>query len=218
MRLNSSFMGLSDTDRGHPGGGGRLDADVGVLEDEAGGRLNSQPGGGKEEGVGGGLAVLVIACADQGVEELEKAEGIERRNDRFAGATGDDGEGNFAVLKTDLLEDLWDGLKLMDEVVVEAFLAVGELGNGDGEAVAIVELGDDVADGHAAKGVEELFGKVSAVVLGERLDPCDVVKRHGVGNGAVAVEEIGLEVAFGKDKGHSAIVSQVGWVSWARGR
>ena len=206
-------MGLGDADRGHAGGGGGLDADVGVLEDEAMGGVDAEARGGEEEGIGGGFAALIVAGADEGVEEVEEAESFKGFDDGLAGAAGDDGEGDVAVLEVDLFEDLGDGQELVDEVVVEALLAVGELVDGDGEAVALIELGDDVADGHAAEGVEELLGEVSAAVLGKGLGPGDVVEGHGVGDGAVAVEEVGLEVAFGEGEGHAAIVSQVGGVA-----
>ena len=92
----------------------------------------------------------------------------------------------------------------MEALVVEALLAVGELGDGDGEMVAAVELGDDVVDGPATPGVEELLGEGGAAVLAEGAVPGDVVERHGVGDGAVAVEEVGLEVAFGEGEGHGS--------------
>ena len=109
----------------------------------------------------------VVAGADEGVEEVQDAEGFEGADDGLAGAAGDDGEGDVAVLEVDLLEDLGDGLELVDEVVVEALLAVGELLEGDGEAVAAVEFGDDGVDGAAAPGVEELLGEGGAAVLVE---------------------------------------------------
>jgi hypothetical protein len=193
-----ALMRLSDTNGGHAGGGRCSNSNVGVFKDEAVLRVDAEAGGGEEEGVGSGFAALIVAGADEGVEEVEEAEGFEGFDDGFAGAAGDDSEGDVAVLEVDLFEDLGDGLELVDEVVVETLLAVGELIDGDGEAVALVELGDDVADGHAAEGVEELLGEVGAAVLGEGLGPGDVVERHGVGDGAVAVEEVGLEVAFGK--------------------
>ena len=82
----------------------------------------------------------------------------------------------------------------MEEVVVEGFLAVGDLVDGHGEALLVVEGGDDLGDGHAAPGVEEVFGEAAAVV-GEDGGPGGVVERHGVGDGAVAVEEVGFEGA-----------------------
>jgi len=193
---------LGDPDGGHAGGGGSLDADVGVLEDEAIFRVDAEALGGEEEGVGCWLGVGVVAGADQGVEEVEDAEGFERADDGLAGAAGDDGEGDVAVLEVDLFEDLGDGAELIDEAIVEAFFAMGELGDGDGEAVAAVEFGDDGVDGAAAPGVEELFGEGGAAVLAEGLGPGDEMDGHGVGDGAVAVEEVGLEVACREGEGH----------------
>ena len=195
-------MGLGDPDGGHAGGGGGLDADVGVLEDEAVFGVDAEALGGEEEGVGGGLGVGVVAGTDEGVEEVEDAEGFQRSDDGLAGAAGDYGEGDVAVLEVDLFEDFGDGLKLVDEVVVEALFAVGELFDGDGEVVAEVEFGDDGVYGAATPGVEEVFGEGGAAVLVEGLGPGDEVDGHGVGDGAVAVEEVGLEVACGKGEGH----------------
>jgi len=195
-------VGLGDPDGGHAGGGGGLDADVGVLEDEAVLRIYAETLGGQEEGVGGGLGVDVIAGADQGVKEVEDAQSFQRPDDGLAGAAGDYCEGNVAVLEMDLFKDLGDGLELVDEVVVEALFAVGEFLNGDGEAIAAVELGDYGVDGAATPGVEELLGEGGAAVLVEGLGPGDEVDGHGVGDGAVAVEEVGLEFACREREGH----------------
>ena len=163
----------------------------------------------RRKGSGAGFGVGVVAGADEGVEEMEDAEGFEGADDGLAGAAGDYGEGDAAVVEVDLLEDLGDGLELVDEFVVEALFAMGELGEGDGEVVAVVEFGDDGVDGATTPGVEELFGEGGAAVFVEGFVPGDVVQGHGVGDGAVAVEEVGLEVAFGELQGHAFIVSQV---------
>ena len=68
--------------------------------------------GGQQEGFGVGLAVGVVAGADEGVELWKDAEGFEGPGDGLAGAAGDDGEGQLAVRGVDLLEDLGDGLEL----------------------------------------------------------------------------------------------------------
>ena len=197
-----SLIRLSDPNRGHSGSRRSLDADVGVLEDEAIFRVDAQALGSQQEGVGSGFGVSVVAGADQGVEQVKEAEGFEGADDGLAGAAGDYGEGDVAVLEVDLFEDFGDGLKLVDEVVVEALFAVGELFDGDGEVVAEVEFGDDGVYGAATPGVEEVFGEGGAAVLVEGLGPGDEVDGHGVGDGAVAVEEVGLEVACGKGEGH----------------
>ena len=66
-------------------------------------RVDAEAFGGEEIGIGGGLGSPIIARADEGVEEGEEAEGFEGFDDRLAGAAGDDGEGDFAVLEADLL-------------------------------------------------------------------------------------------------------------------
>jgi hypothetical protein len=44
------------------------------------------------------------------------------------------------------------------------------------------------------------------------------VEGHGVSDGAVAVEEVGLEVAFGEGQLHLSIVSLEAWLTPARRR
>jgi len=211
-------MGLLNPDGGHAGRGRCLDADVGVLEDEAVFRIDTEALGGEEEGIGCGFGVGVVSGADQGVEEVKDAEGFEGADDGLAGAAGDNGEGDVAMLEADLFEDLGDGLELVDEVVVEALFAVGELGDGDGEAVAEVELGDDDVDWATTPGIEELFGEGGAAVFVEGLGPGDEVDGHGVGDGAIAVEEVGLEVACGDSEGHRPSLSGWGFGRWIWGR
>ena len=99
------------------------------------------------------------------------------------------------MLEVDLLEDFGDGAELVDEAVVEGLFAVREFFDGDGEVVAAVEFGDDGVYGAASPGVEEFFGEGGAAVLAEGFVPGNEVEGHGVGDGAVAVEEVGLEVA-----------------------
>ena len=79
---------------------------------------------------------------------------------------------------------------------------MGEFFDGDGGAIAAVEVVDDGVDGAAAPGVEEFLGEGGAAVLGEGAGPGDEVEGHGVGDGAVAVEEVGVEVACGEGEGH----------------
>jgi hypothetical protein len=197
-----TFVGLGDADGGHAGGGGGLDADVGVFEDEAVLGVDAQALGGEEEGVGSGLGMSIVAGTDKGVEEVKDAEGFERADDGFAGAAGDDGEGDFSVLEVDLFEDFGDGFELVDEVVVEGLFAVSEFGDGDGEVIAEVEFGNDGVNGSASPGIEEFLGEGGAAVLAEGLVPGEEVEGHGVSDGAVAVEEVGVEVACGEGEAH----------------
>jgi hypothetical protein len=193
-----------------------LDADVGVFEDEALGGVYVEAVGGEEEGFGGGLAVGVVAGADEGVEEVEDVEGFEGFDDGLAGAAGDNGEGELAVVGVDDFEDFGDGFEIVDEGVVEVFLAGGEGFDRDVEVVAAVDGFDDSGDGDTAHPVEEFFGEVGAAVLGEGLGPGDEVEGHGVDDGAVAVEEEGGEGAGGELKMHGIKSKRRGlWNVWA---
>jgi hypothetical protein len=105
----NTFPGLGYADGGHVGGGGGLDAYFGVFEDEALGGVYVEAVGGEEEGFGAGLAVGVVAGADEGVEEVKDVEGGEGFDDGLVGAAGDDGEGELAVVGVDDFEDFGDG-------------------------------------------------------------------------------------------------------------
>ena len=96
-----------------------------------------------------------------------------------------------------MFDDLGNGLELREKREVEILLVLGEGFEGHVEALHLIEVGDDFDGGLAAPGVEELFIE-GAAVFAERLVPGDVVQRHGVGDGAVAVEEIGAEWAWGQ--------------------
>ena len=113
-----------------------------------------------------------------------------------------------------MLEDLGDRLELWEQFEVEILLVLGEGFDGHVEAVHLVEVGNDFDGGLAAPGVEELFIK-DAAPLAERLLPGDVVEGHGVGDGAVAVEEIGAEWAWGQVQFHADGCSSM-MVRWTR--
>src|SRR6185312_14656346 len=118
-----AFPRLEDFDGGHSGGGGGLDAHVGVFEDEAFFGGDAEAFGGEKEGFGMRLAALVVSGADEGLKFVEEAEGFERGYDGFASAAGDDGEGDGSVAGFDDLEDFGDGGEAVEVLVVEAFLA-----------------------------------------------------------------------------------------------
>ena len=169
-----------------------LDAHFCVFEDEAGRWGDVEFLGGEKEGLGVGLGFGVVARADQDVELVEKVEDLQGFGNGLARGAGDDGEGDALVCCFDLFEDFGDGGEFGEEVVVEAFFAMGYFFDGHVEAMALVEGGDDFADGHASPGVEERLGKEGAAVFGKGLLPGDVVQGHGVGDGAIHVEEVGL--------------------------
>ena len=83
-----------------------------------------------------------------------------------------------------------------EEREVEALLALGDGFGGHVETLHLIQRGDDFDSRPAAPGVEKGLIE-SATPLAERLLPRDVVERHGVDDGAVAVKEIGAECAGG---------------------
>ena len=77
---------------------------------------------------------------------------------------------------------------------VESLFARGHGIDRHVEPVHRVQIGDDFADWLAAPGIEKLL-RVVAVPFGQAPLPGFVVERHGVGDGAVAIEEIGAKFA-----------------------
>jgi len=115
-----------DHDGGHAGGGGGLDAELGVFKDEAVFWGDAEALGCEQEAVGRGLGVDVVSGGDDGVEFIEQANGCERADDRIPAAAGGDGEGDAAVLGGDVLDDFRNGFEAGKLGEVESLLAHGE--------------------------------------------------------------------------------------------
>jgi hypothetical protein len=90
---------------------------------------------------------------------------------------------------------------------VEGLLSNGEGVDGHVEGVNLIEVGDDIANGFAAPRVEKIFREI-AVPFGEGGFPGAVVKGHGIDDGAVAVEDVGAEVAGGQGQLHRVSISE----------
>src|ERR1035437_8856929 len=101
------------------------------------------------------------------------------------------------MLGLDEVQNLRDRLELWEQLEVEFLLVFGESFNGHCEAVHLIQRGDDLARGLAAPRVKEIFGK-GAIPLRKGRLPGNVVQRHRIDDGSVAVEEIGAESAGGK--------------------
>ena len=91
----------------------------------------------------------------------------------------------------DVFEDFGDNFQLRKKLVVQLFFAGADGFDGHAEAVLLVEHGDDFGDGSASERVEMALVEV-AVPFGEDFLPSDIVEGHGIDDGAVAVEEIGV--------------------------
>ena len=114
-----------NVDRGHASGGRGFDAEFCVFEDETIGGSDAEAFGSDQKAIWSGFAVYVVFGADEGLELVEEMECGERADDGGATAAGDDGEGNAAVLRLDVLDHGGDGLKLGKQFVIERFFARG---------------------------------------------------------------------------------------------
>ena len=90
-----------------------------------------------------------------------------------------------------------DRLELRQPRQVETFFAPYDVEDRHAQAEALVEHLDCPWQRDASPRVEQIFGKVPAVLF-DRLPPAEIVQRHGVGDGAVEIEEIRLEFAWWK--------------------
>ena len=189
-RSVTALAWLGNADGGHSGGGCGLNSHVSVFKDEAIFGRDAEACGSGEECVWSGLGARVVLGADEEGKPIEKADRGERLDDRLAGAAGDHGKRDAALLGIDVFEHFGNGLELREKPVVETLFALGDGFDGHLEAVQLVQRRDDFDGRLAAPGVEEIFVE-STAPLAERLLPRDVVERHGVDDGAVAVEEIG---------------------------
>ncbi len=109
----------------------------------------------------------------------------------------------------DEFEDLGDWLQLREQLEVEIFLVLGEGFDRHVEAEHLVEVGNDFGNGLATPGIEEIF-REGAAPFGERLFPGDVMQRHGVGDGAVTVEEVRAEEAWREVQFHALVELLIG--------
>jgi len=180
----------------HAGGSGGFDAEGGVLEDEAFLRDDAEALGGGDEGVWAGFPAAIILCADDDVEFIDDAEAGEGAGGDVPASAGGDGHGEFAMDAVDDFDDGFDRFNLVDGGEVEIFLAGGGFLDGEMVAVALVEDFDDAFGEDAAQFVKEGLGEVDVVIL-EGGAPSGVMERHGVPQGAVAIEDIGRKVALG---------------------
>lgn len=203
----------SDIDGVHPCGDDGGDAEVGVFEGLASGRFDAEAAGGFEEDVGGGFLAGDVLVGDDGGEPIEDAEVLEDSADGAAGAAGGDGHGELSAVLAGDIDDLFDGADVGEAGEIFGFLFVGDL---EGVEVGAVLFGgehaEDIAGGDAAEGVEAVFGEVEAVAAGDDL-PGFEVEGHGVGEGAVTIEDEGV---VGEWVAHGVGTVRVGVVVWVR--
>ncbi len=207
----------------HSGSVGGCGASGSVLEDEALFRRDAKAPRGLEKGIREGLSARVVLGGDDRVEEVgdaERAQGF--HHDASVSARGD-GKRLLAG-KTFRESDYgFDGSDLRAHFEEERFLAIDGVSDGHAEAVTLVEDLDDAGGGDAAEFVKHGLGKA----VGMRAEgdlPRFVVGWHGVGEGAVAVENVGVERAGREDewsgilRGHARSVARESGVAQAEAR
>ncbi len=85
--------------------------------------------------------------------------------------------------------DFFDGADVFEEREVGFFFFVSDLERVDiGAGLFFGEHANDVTGGHAAESVEAIFRKDEVMALCDGL-PCAPVEGHGIGEGAVAIED-----------------------------
>ena len=96
------------------------------------------------------------------------------------------------MLVVNVLQDFWDTLQFGEVFEVEFLFSLCNFGDGHINALFATEKLNYVNDRKPAQFVEALFGELASP-LAERLFPGDVVQRHGVRDGAIAVKQVGIE-------------------------
>ena len=92
----------------------------------------------------------------------------------------------------DMFQHFGDGLKLRENLEIKFLFSFGHVVHRHIQPMFFVERGYDFGYRHASPGVEEIFAEFAAPFR-ERFAPGNVVKRHGIGDGAVTIEEVTLE-------------------------
>jgi len=184
----------------HAGGFSGGDAGFGILKDKAFGGRNAEALRRDEEGFWVGFAVGVVFGTDEDVEAVEQIEHRERFDDGGTGRAGDDGERDATVSLKHMREDGGDWGDVDGGGDVEGLFAFGDLVRVHVGAECFVQDFDGSGERDPAEGVEEVLGE-GAALLGYGFGPAFEVQGHGVGDGAVEVEEIGAEVSGWQDEG-----------------
>src|SRR5215469_4022880 len=109
-------------------------------------------------------------------------------------ASGNDCKGDLSVACLDMFEDLRYCLQRRQVCVEQFFLAPLNIGNRHAQSMALIKCGDDLHYRHSTPCVEQIFGELAAP-LSQNTLPCDVVERHRIGDRAITVEQVSLELS-----------------------
>src|SRR5690349_20271345 len=93
-----------------------------------------------------------------------------------------------------VLQHLGDALQLRQVFEVERFFPFGEVSDRHFDALLPAKEFDDLRNRSAAESIKAVFGKLASP-FAQRLAPGNVMKGHRVGDGSIAVEKVGAEIA-----------------------
>ena len=91
-----------------------------------------------------------------------------------------------------MLQHFGDGLELGKAFQIDVFFSFRHLLYRHIQPVFLIESGDDLGHGHSSPGVEEIFVKFASPFR-KSFVPGHIMERHGIGDGAVAIEQVGLK-------------------------
>jgi hypothetical protein len=183
----------SDVDPVHAGPPGPLDAEITVFPDNAPLRSGVEPAGRLKKRIGLRLVAVGVFAGDDRVEAVGDPDPLENLPADVAVAAGHDGQRHPPAAAANDGDHRVDRLDRMELVKEALLLAMGFPLHIDRHARLGGQRGHDVAGGPAPHGIEAVFVEGHAVGIGHH-PPGPVVGRHRVGEGAVAIEENGVEL------------------------
>lgn len=162
------------------------------------GGIDLQLGSRVEEDIGSGFGATDLIGGGDGVEEVGEADGVEGMEDIAARPAGGDGDGGpVAFGLAGKADNRFDGQDILMVFGVVLILGGDDGGGVNLEGMDLIPVVDGLLEGHAGDGHEgaaiEAEGSAGS---GEAVIPCAEVERHGVGEGTIAIKDIGL-VGFG---------------------
>ncbi len=198
-------MKRSDVDPIHPGTLGGGDAQVAVLPDDTVTGADGQPSGSLEERIGIGLVTDGVLACHHGVEgAIEPDMGEDPLADGTV-AAGDHRDRNPAPAATDNIDHRVDRLDMGQTREEGLLFGMHRSVEIDLDARLARERGHDVARRPPPHRIEAVFVELQAMDPRD-MEPGQIMGRHRVGEGAIAVEEDGVVVLEGPDGhgGHGA--------------
>jgi hypothetical protein len=163
---------------------------VTVFPDNAASRIHTQPASSFQKWIGLRLVAAGILTRDDRVETVFETDMLENLTADVAMASGHHGCRDLAGGPSGNIDHRIDGLNLMELLKESFFLQNHGLLNVELPVNLTCQQRKNVTRRPAAEGVEAILVKPQAMQLCD-MCPGDEVGRHGIGEGAVTVEEQG---------------------------